>query len=164
MHEFFELLGLVAAKLLNRRLLLLFLDVGILLRLRSAGQTLPRERAAQKVQDHVPNCLKVITAGLLVTKMRVDGGIASSSSQVLAVSERNVLSIGRLEALGEAEVNNVDSVLGLIVATDQEVVWLDVTVDNAFFVYNLDALDHLDGDVQDCLEVKLSAALLEQIF
>lgn len=104
---------------------------------------------------------QVITAGLLVTKMRVDGCIASSACQVLTVSEGDVLTIGGLEALGEAEVDNVYRVLSLIVATHQEVVWLDITVDNTFLVYNFDALDHLDGDMQDCLEVELAAALLE---
>lgn len=74
-----------------------------------------------------------------------------------------MLAIGGLVALRQSEVNNVDRVLRLVVAADQEIVRLDVAVDDALFVNDLDALNHLHGDVENCPQVKLAAALLEQI-
>ena len=74
-----------------------------------------------------------------------------------------MLTVRRLEALGESKIDDVDSILGLIVAANQEVVWLDITMDDALLMHNLDALDHLHRDVQDSLEVELAAALLEQV-
>jgi hypothetical protein len=52
-----------------------------------------------------------------------------------------VLALGVLEALCESEINDVDIVLGLLSCTDQEVVWLDVSVDDSLLVYFLDSLD-----------------------
>ena len=163
-HELLELLWLVLAQLLNASLLLLLLDVGVLLSLGSSGKALPRETASEEVEDHVANGLKVVSSRLLVTKMGVDRSVSGRTSQVLAVSEGNVLAIRRLVALGQTEVDDVDGVLRLVVAANQEVVRLDVTMDDALFVNDLDSLDHLHGDVQDCLEVELSSALLEQVF
>ena len=163
-HELLEFLGLVSAKLLDGSLLLLLFDVGVLLSLGPSRKTLPWETTFQKVKDHMTNCFKVITSGLLVTKMGVDGGIPSSSSKVLAIPEGDVLTIGGLEALSETKIDNVDGVFGLIVTTNEEVVRFDITVDNALFMDNLDPLDHLNGDVQDSLEVEFATALLEQVF
>lgn len=163
MHELLELFGLVAAEVLDRSLLLLLLDVSVLFSLRAAGQALPREGTAQEVKDNVTDGLEVISPGLLVAEVSVHGGVAGSTSQVLAVAERDVLTVGRLETLGKTEVDDVHSVLCLVVAANQEVIWLNVTMDDALLVNNLDALDHLRGDVQDGLEVELAAALLEQV-
>ena len=75
-----------------------------------------------------------------------------------------MLAVGRFEAFGEAEIDDVDRVLGLVVTANQEVVGLDVTMDDALLVDDLDTLDHLHGDVQDGFEVELATALLEEIF
>jgi hypothetical protein len=164
MHELLEFLGLIPAELFDGGLLLLLFDVGILLSLGSTGETLPWERTFQKVEDHMTNGFKVITSRLFITKMGVDGGVPSSSSEVLAIPEGDVLTIRRLEALGETKINDVDSVFGLIVTTNEEVVRFDITVDNALFMDNFDPLDHLNGDMQDSLEVEFATALLEQVF
>lgn len=47
---------------------------------------------------------------------------------------------------------------------NQEVVWFDVSMDNTFLVYFLDALDHLHADMQAGLQIKFAFALLEKIF
>ena len=47
-------------------------------------------------------------------------------------------------ALCKAEVNDVHCVLRQVTASDQEVVWLDVPVDDALLMDLLNALD-LDG-------------------
>ena len=61
-HELLEFLRLVLAELLNLDLLLLFLDVGILLSLGSAGEALPWERALQEVEQHVTDRLQVVSS------------------------------------------------------------------------------------------------------
>jgi len=50
-----------------------------------------------------------------------------------------VLVVRVLVALGQTEINDVDVVLGALGATDQEVVGLDISVDNALLVHFLDA-------------------------
>lgn len=96
--------------------------------------------------------------------MSVDGGVSSSSGQVLSVSEGNVLTITALVAFGQTEIDDVDSVLGGFSATNQEVVGFDVSMNNTFFMHNLDPLYHLDSNVEYCLKIEFSSAFLEQIF
>lgn len=65
------------------------------------------------------------------TQVGVDGGITGSSGQVLVLSVRDVKVGLRIAILlGQAKVNNVDLVSSLS-NTHQEVVWLDITVDEA---------------------------------
>jgi len=40
----------------------------------------------------------------------VDGGVAGGACQVLAIFVRNVLAVAVLEALGETEVDHIDTV------------------------------------------------------
>ena len=109
------------------------------------------------------DCLQVISSGLLVSDMGIDGGVSCSSSQVLAVSERNVLTIRALVALGQSKIDNEDSVLGLLGATNQKVVGFDISMDDSFFMDSLDSLDHLDCNVETSLQIKLSPAFLELV-
>lgn len=69
-----------------------------------------------------------------------------------------------LPVLGEAEVNDVEVVLGVLLPSDQKVIWLDVTVDDALLVALLYPLHHLQADHATRLEVELVAARLEQVF
>lgn len=87
--------------------------------------------------------LQVVSAGLFYTLVCVDGGVTSSTSQVLAVFVGNVFAFRVLVALRKAEVNNVHRVFGLFCAADQKVVRLDIAVDNALLVHLFDTLDHL---------------------
>ncbi len=60
--------------------------------------------------------------------MSIYRGIPSRSSEVLPVSVRDVLASLRVsESLGKPEVDNVHVVL-LLADTNQEVVWLDISV------------------------------------
>ena len=93
---------------------------------------------------------EVIPSGLLVAQMGVERGVTSSTSQVLTVTERDMLTVRRLEALGETEIDDIDGVLCLVVASNQKVIGLYVTMNDAFLVHDLDALDQLHGDVQYC--------------
>lgn len=107
--------------------------------------------------------LEVVTSRLLVADMRVDRGIPGSAGQVLAFTERDMFSLRVLVALSEPEIDDVDVVLRAFCTANQEVVRLDVSVDDSFFVHFLNALYHLGRNVQHRLQVELSAAFLEQI-
>ena len=52
-----------------------------------------------------------------------------------------MLSFRIFVALGKTKIDNVDIVLGVGVAADKEVVWLDVTVNYALFMDFLDSQD-----------------------
>ena len=54
-----------------------------------------------------------------------------------------MLALAVLVALCEAEVDDVNVVLGALGASNEEVVRLDVSMDDALLVNFLDALDHL---------------------
>lgn len=75
-----------------------------------------------------------------------------------------MFSVAAFVALGQPKVDDVYDVFGVFSASNQKVVWFDVSVDNPLFVDHLDSLDHLHCYVQDSLEIELSPALLEQIF
>ena len=79
--------------------------------------------------------------------MSVDGAVASSTSQVLALTEGNMFAFGVLEALRKAKIDDIHVVLGGFSATHEEVVRLDIAMDNAFLVDLLDTLVHLHSNV-----------------
>lgn len=67
-------------------------------------------------------------------------------------------------AFGQTKVNNVYVVAGGVNAAYQEIIGLNVSVDDAFFVDNFDAVNELLGNDQHSLEVKFALARLEQVF
>jgi hypothetical protein len=73
--------------------------------------------------------------------MSVNTGISSSTSEILALSEGNMFTIGVLVALSKTEINNVDVVLVVFLATNEEVVWLNISMNNTFFMYFLNSLN-----------------------
>jgi len=78
--------------------------------------------------------------------MCVNRCVAGCSSEIFAIFVRNMLPFRVLIALGQAEVNYVNTVLCLFCTSNQEVVWFDVTMDYSFFMHFLNAFDHLNGD------------------
>lgn len=92
-----------------------------------------------------------------------NGGIPCSSCQVLSIFVWDVHAFRVLVALGQSKIDNVDVIARCIRPANQEVVWLDVTMNEAFFVDLLDAADELDGDHEHSLEVELALAGLEQV-
>ena len=140
LHELLELARQAETELLQRYLFLLFLDVVVFFVLRAAGETLPRQLALQEVEQDVADGFEIVTAGLLVAQVRRQGGIPGRAGQVLALAEGNVLAFRVFEALCQAEVNDVNVVLGALGRTDEEVVRLDVSVDDPLLVDPLDPL------------------------
>lgn len=76
--------------------------------------------------------------------MSGQGSVASGTSQILTLTEGDVLAFAVLVALGETEIDNVDVILGALSASNEEVVRLDVSMNDTFFMNFLDARDHLD--------------------
>jgi len=106
----------------------------------------------------VANAFKVISSGLLNALVRCNRGISCRTCQVLPILVRDVHTFRVLVALGQSKIDDVDVIARRIRPANQEVVWLDVTMNEAFFVDLLDAADELDGDHEDSLEVELALA------
>lgn len=64
----------------------------------------------------------------------------------------------------KAEINNVDFVFVVIVASNQKVVWFYVSMNYFLLVNSLNADNHLHADQQRCFQVELAAALLKEVF
>ena len=95
------------------------------------------------------NGLEAVSSGLLVANVGVEGSIPGRSCEVLAVFERNMLAVTGLVALSQTEVDDVDGVLGCLSASSHEVVGLDVSMDDSFFVNNLNSLEHLNCNMKN---------------
>lgn len=72
-----------------------------------------------------------------------------------------MLPIVGLVVLGESKVYDKDVVLGVLLAADQEVVRLDITMYDPFLMTLLNPLYHLQPDHTARLEVKLVPAGLK---
>jgi len=74
------------------------------------------------------------------SEVSVYRGVSSGTCEVLTITVRNVLSsFGVSKALGETEIDDVNVVL-LLSNTNQEVVWLYVTVKEVTRVHELNSL------------------------
>jgi len=126
-------------------------------------EALPRKRATDKVKKNVSEGFHVIPTGLFDSEMGVDGGISSSSGQVLVLSVGDVkVGLGVTVLLGKPEIDDVDLVATLSNA-HQEVIRLDITVDEGLGVNIFDPGDELIGQEKGGLEGELSVAKVEQI-
>lgn len=96
--------------------------------------------------------------------MCVYGCVAGGACQVLAIFVRNVLAVAVLEALGETEVDHIDTVTSRLGSPDEEIVGFDIPVDDTGLVALLNSLNHLNSDHQDSLEVQTFPARLEEVF
>lgn len=97
------------------------------------------------------------------TKMGVDGGITSGTSQVLVLTVWDVeVSLWVSVLLGQTEINYIDLVATLT-NTHEEVVRLDITMNEGLGVNVLDAGDELIGQEQDGLQGELAVAEVEEI-
>lgn len=89
----------------------------------------------------MPNSFQIVSSRLLVTNVSIDTSISCCACQVLSLSERNMLSLGVLIALGKTEINDEDVVLIVLISPNQEVIWLNVSVNNPLLMYLLDSLN-----------------------
>lgn len=97
------------------------------------------------------------------TKMSVDGGVTSSTRQVLVLTVWDVeVSLWVSVLLGQTEINDIDLVTTLT-NTHEEVVRLDITMDEGFGVNVFDAGDELIGEEKDRLQGEFAVAEVEEI-
>jgi hypothetical protein len=73
--------------------------------------------------------------------MSVDACITGSSSQVFTFTIGNMRAIGVSEAFCETKINNKHAVLSGITTANQEIVWLDVSMNYSLFVAFLNSFD-----------------------
>jgi hypothetical protein len=73
--------------------------------------------------------------------MSINTCISSGTSQVFALSERNVLSIRVLVAFGKTEIDDENVVFVSVVSSNQNVIWLDFSVNDSLFVDLLNTLN-----------------------
>ena len=97
--------------------------------------------------------------------MSIHWGIPCRACQLFAVLIRDVLTCFRVPiTFGEAEVYDVNDVIRLLLwNSNQEVVWLDISVEKVIVVQELYPLQDLISYHQYCLQGELSFAECEQI-
>jgi len=161
--EVLELRGLPPAQFVHRGVDLGVPDPLLLLLLGGGVQPLPGEVAPEELEQHLAQALQVVPPALLLAEVVVDGGIAGSASQVLAVLEGDVL-LGLVVEVtfGQPEVDQLDRVPAGAVA-HEEVVGFGVTVDEVVLVDGLQAGQHLLSQEQHGLQRELLAALDGQV-
>lgn len=64
-------------------------------------------------------------------------------------------------ALGQSKIDYVNIVFGLLSASNEKVIWFDISMYYAFLMGFLNTSDHLDRDHQTRLEVELALAGLK---
>ena len=136
-----EFLWETIAKLGDWRRLLLLSDLLILLLVGRSLQSLPWETSPEEIHEDVSERLEIIATRLLASKMGVDGHVTRSSGKRLSLAIWNVLlSLWVAVLLGHAEVNGVNNISRLGAwSADQEVVWLDISVNEVLLVDGLDS-------------------------
>ena len=124
---------------------------------------MPRQLSLVEIDEYKTERLKVISSALLNTKMSVHRSIAGCSSEIFTIPVGYVFSsFGVTEPFGKPEINNIDKML-LLSDANQEVVWLNVTMQKMSRVNKLQSLKHLIRQHENCLELKLPLAVVEQI-
>ena len=84
--------------------------------------------------------LEIVPSRLLVANMCINTSITSCTSQILAFSEWNMFAIRIFVAFSKTKINDKDTVFVVLIATNQEVIWLNISVNYPLFVDFLDAL------------------------
>ena len=82
--------------------------------------------------------------------MRVQRGIAGSSSQIFIISVGDMVAIFELITLGQSEINDVDFA-GFLPPSNYEVIRFDIPMKITLVVYELYPLYHLMADHEGAL-------------
>lgn len=64
------------------------------------------------------DCFKIVPSALFITDVSVDACVSSCACQILTLPEWNMLSIRILVALSQSEINDEDTVLSGVIASD----------------------------------------------
>ncbi len=73
--------------------------------------------------------------------MSVDACVSSCAGQIFALSERDMFTLRVLETLSETEINDEYAVLSGLIASNEEVIRLNVSVNYSLFMDFLDTLN-----------------------
>ena len=139
-HELFEFFRLVQTEVVKSHLLLLSLDCSVLLVFGASRKALPGERAAQEVDENVTDCLEIVSSALFIANMRGNRGISSCTSEVLAFTEGDMLTLRVLVAFSESEIDNINIVLCAFLTANKEVIRFDISVDDPLLMNFLNSL------------------------
>lgn len=160
-EELSKLRRKVSAKLLDCSLHLFLLYFGVLFSKSSHSQSLPGQRASQKVDKDIGQSLKVVSSGLLNSQVSIDGGISGCTCESFSILIRNVFLVWVHELFGQSKVKYKNSVL-LSFVSDGKIVWLDVSVDDSPWVNVFNSFEHLNGTHESCLKRELLLAFLKK--
>jgi len=142
---------------------LLVTNLFVLLLLCSSLESLPRQRPTQEVHEDIADALQIVSSTLLHPKMCVDACVSGSSCEVLVLTVLDVLvCLGITVLFGKTKIDGIDRVC-LATKSNEEVVWLDVTMNEVLGVDVLDTAQQLLGNHQDGLQAELARAKVEQV-
>ena len=110
------------------------------------------------------NRLQVVSSRLLDALMSSYRCVPCCSGQIFAIFVWNMFAFAVLVALSQTEINDIDVISGRFSASNQEIIGLDIPMNNSLLVDLLDALDELDGNHEDGLQVEVALAGLEEVF
>ena len=107
------------------------------------------------------NRFKIVSSRLFVPYVCENACIPGSSSEVFAISEWNVLTVRALVTFSQTEIDDINSVLGLFVASSHKIIRFNIPMDDSFLMNYSYSFNHLSGNVKTCSKIELSLALLE---
>ena len=87
------------------------------------------------------NSFKIISPGLFVPNVSIDTSISGSTSEIFALAEGDVLTVGILVALGKTEIDDEDVIFVLVISSNQKVVRLNISMNDSFFMDLLNSLN-----------------------
>jgi hypothetical protein len=85
--------------------------------------------------------LQVVASTLFITDVSVDASVSSCAGQIFALSEWDMFAFRVLETLSQTEINDEYAVLSSLIASDEEVIRLNVSVNYSLFMDFLDTLN-----------------------
>jgi hypothetical protein len=67
------------------------------------------------------------------------------------------------ETFGKAEINDIDQVFSGFLITYKEIIRLNVSVNYAILMHDVNSLYHLQPEVYTCAQIKLPPALTKEV-
>ena len=96
--------------------------------------------------------------------MGVHTCIPCCTCQVLAISVRDVDTVGINETLCKTKIDNKYQILSCFLITYEEIIRLDISMYYTVLMHHVNSLHHLQPNVYACSEVELPSALGEEVF
>ena len=127
-------------------------------------EALPRQFSQQEIHEPEADPFHVVSPRLFNAEMRIERSISRCPRQGLALLHLDMLSCGRVPVrLAQAEIDDMYDV-GFPPEPDQEIVRLEVSMQEAPGVQELDPRQHLVDEHEHSLEGELALAVVEEVF